>query len=283
MKNFLLFGLLLSAFTALSQTTDTIVQWTFPDSSLAQGAKSDGGLPVNIGNPITTVGGTSALIYSHAGLTSYCARATGWDGGSGSKYWLVYFSTFGYHSLKLSSKQQSSTASEGPRDFKVQYATSFSGIWTDVPSAIVLDSNDWTHGVLSNVNLPAACNNKDSVYLRWIMTSNTSVSGATVLAAGPNKIDDIFISGVVVTPFVPSIENPHSVSLYQNYSNNTLTIYNKETVKNIYLFDIIGKQVYNRENPSANTIINMSEFNKGIYIIKILFDDNAVVTRKIIF
>jgi hypothetical protein len=281
MKKILLFGLLLTAINAFSQTTDTIVQWTFPDSSLAQGAKSDGGIPVNIGNPITTIGGTGALVFNHAGLTSYCARATGWDGGSGLKYWLVYFTTLNYNTLKLSSKQQSATSSEGPRDFKVQYATSFSGIWTDVPTATVLDSNDWTHGVLSNVDLPAACNDKDTVYLRWIMTSNTSVSGATVLQAGPNKIDDIYITGVAIPVSVPKIEDPHSVNLYQNYSNNTLTVFNKETIKNICLYDIIGKQIYSKENPSANTVISTSGFNKGIYIIKVLFDDNAVVTRKI--
>jgi hypothetical protein len=281
MKKIALFILFLYAGIAFGQTTDTVVQWTFPDSNLAVGAFSDGGLAANIGNPITTVGGTSTIIYNRTGLTTYCARAAGWDNGSGTKYWLVYFSTLNYNTLKLSSVQQSATASDGPRDFKVQYATSLPGTWTDVPLATVLDSNDWTHGVLTNVDLPAACDNQDSVYLRWIMTSNTSVSGATVLSNGPSKIDDIIITGVLISSFVPSFDNPCKISISQNIPENTLTVFSTETMSVIAVYDIVGNLVYCTENSSTHILMNTLPFQKGIYIIKVMFDDTSFATRKI--
>jgi len=281
MKKLILFTLFLYTGIAFGQTTDIVVQWTFPDSALATGTFSDGGLPANIGIPITTKGGTSTIIYNRTGVSTYCARATGWDSGNGLKYWMVYFSTNNYNTLKLSSKQQSATSSNAPRDFKVQYATSLPGTWTDVPLATVLDSNDWTHGVLNNIDLPAACNNKDSVYLRWIMTSNTSVSGGTVQATGPNKIDDIIVTGIAIPTSVPAFENQGYLNISQDNSNNTLTIINKEKAKNICLFDIIGNLVYHNENPQDCTIINTSKFSNGIYIVKILTGNNTFITRKI--
>ncbi len=281
MKKFFLFVTFLYSGIAFGQTTDTIVAWTFPDSNIATGARSDMGLAINIGNPITTAGGTNSPTFNRNGVTTYCARATGWNGGSGTKYWLVYFSTTNYNTLKIYSRQQSSTSSNGPRDFKVQYALSLPGTWTDVPSASILDSNDWSHGTLSNVSLPAACDNQDSVYLRWIMTSDTSVGNATVLQSGPNKIDNIIVTGIAILTSISSFENQQNIIILQNNLNKTLTVSDNEIFRNVSIYDVAGNLVYDNKNPLKYTIINTSKFSKGIYFLKVLFDDNTMVTRKI--
>ena len=180
-----------------------IVQWHFPN--IPDNSTADGGVAANLAKTISTVGGTSAIDYSNAGATTQAAYATGWNTGSGSKYWMVQFATTGFRSINISSKQRSST--DGPRNFKTQYKVG-AGAWTDVTSGAVVVANNWTGGVLSNVVLPTACDNQASVSIRWIMTSNTSVSGAAVAVAGNSLIDDIYIKGdVIVTNAQTTVSN----------------------------------------------------------------------------
>ena len=283
MKRILLFGLLFYSITIYCQTTDVIVQWTFPDSALATGANSDGGMPQNIGIPITSNGGTNSLTFNRTGASTFCARSLGWDGGMGSKFWQIRFSTNNYNTLKLSSVQESATSSNGPRDFKVQYTTSLLGTWTDVPLATVLDSNDWSHGVLSNIDLPTACNNQDSVYLRWIMTSNISVSGGTVASNGPSKIDDIYVTGIQIPTNIQSSDVPTDLIFNQNTIENTVTVLSSESIKSVTVYDIIGNMVYYNEKNASSFTINTSLYRKGIYIMKMTFSDNHLLTRKVVF
>ncbi len=197
MKKIVLIALCILPFLTFAQ--DTLVKWTFPnnpDDSIA-----DGGIPANAGMMISANGGTSAMNFTYSGLTTMSAYATKWNSGNGTKYWQIKVVTLGYINLKISSKQKSSGT--GPRDFKVQYKNGFDSTWFDVPGAAVLDSNDWTHGVLTNIPLPIACNNQDTVYLRWIMTSNTSVTGSTVASGGTSRIDDIFIKGTPTIDVIP--------------------------------------------------------------------------------
>lgn len=177
-----------------AQVHDTIVKWTFPDSAIAVAPFANAGLAVNRVIPISSKGGTNAITYKTAGATSYCASTANWTAGNATKYWLIKVVTTNYSSLQLSSKQRSSNT--GPKDFKLQYMIGYAGTWTDVPGGTVLDSNSWTKGVLSNLSLPTACDNKDTVYLRWIMTTNTAVNGSAVANAGTSRIDDLFITGV---------------------------------------------------------------------------------------
>ncbi len=123
---------------------------------------------------------------------TYAAHSDSWDEGADTKYWQITISTQGYRNLKLSSKQRSSP--RGPRDFKVQYSTDGS-TWNDVLGATITVGNDFTMGVLDQVPLPSGCENQPTLYLRWVMTSNESVNGQTVLGEGTNRIDDIVVEG----------------------------------------------------------------------------------------
>lgn len=98
----------------------------------------------------------------------------------------------GYKNLRLSSKQRSSKT--GPRDFKVQFSIDGT-TWNDVPKATLTISEKFTSGFLDEVLLPKICEGKQILYLRWIMTSNTSIDGGVVGEQGTNRIDDILIIG----------------------------------------------------------------------------------------
>ena len=183
-------------FTAASSTT--IAGWDFSNLSSA----ADSGIAANIGKPLVTGGGVGATIYNYPanGTGGFTAMATGWDSGMVKKYWeATNIVTTGYYNLKVASKQSSNTL--GPRHFKLQYKLDAAGIYTDVAGTHVATADNYTSAVLSNIELPANCDNKPSVYLRWIMISNANVGNATdtsaggTLSAGISNIDDINITG----------------------------------------------------------------------------------------
>jgi Domain of unknown function (DUF5011)/Listeria-Bacteroides repeat domain (List_Bact_rpt) len=152
---------------------------------------ADMGIAGNINNSITiTTGGAtfSAWVW-WVWLPSSSPNTENRDNGSGAKYWMIQFSTLWHTGLQLSSKQRSSNT--GPRDFIVQYSTWWV-IWFDVWLPIVV-ANNFTGGVVNNLSLPSVLSNQPTVYLRWIMTSNTSVSAWVVAAAWTSRIDDILV------------------------------------------------------------------------------------------
>lgn len=185
-------GLLLMyawALTLSGMGQQVLAGWTFPNDP--DDALVDEWTPANAGATITTEG-TNALQFTFAGATTRSARCTGWDGGSGSKWWEIEVNTQGYFLLAVSSKQRSSET--GPRDFVLEYRVGIAGAWTPVPAApAIVALNNWTSGILFNVDLPPACADQPSLFLRWIMTSDVAVNGGTVGSGGVSNMDDLFI------------------------------------------------------------------------------------------
>jgi len=179
----------------------TVAKWSFPVSSadsLVDTANS-----ANAGKIITATG-TNSLTFDVAGYATKAARATNWANGSGAKYWQIEVNTIGQQNLLLSSRQRSS--STGPKDFKVQYRVGSSGTWTDISSPSVTVADDFTTGVVIDKVLPDVCSNQPSVFIRWIMTSNTSVNNGSVGSTGASLIDDILITGSHAT-YVPGYKD----------------------------------------------------------------------------
>ncbi|MBN2777206.1 MAG: hypothetical protein JXR36_06175 [Bacteroidales bacterium] len=217
MKRFLQYtaGLIICIFFSVGvwgQTT--LVEWNFPNNP--DDATADGGIAANSAKTITSIG-TGTVLYSGAGATTNCAAYRGWDSGSGTKYWQIEFSTTGYQNLTFSSKQTGNNDGS-PRDFKVQYKVGALGIWTDVAgTSVTCVLNNWTSGALTNISLPAACDDQSSIYLRWIMTSNTSIGGSTIAANRYSGIDDVIIKGTAL----PSCTPPSTQATIGAYTNNT--------------------------------------------------------------
>ncbi len=229
----------------------TLVEWNFPNTSADSLVDVASTSPNNMACVITPIGGTTGWNYkTFLGASplpySFCAYASsGWNGGAGTKGWEINFSTIGCHNLDVSSKQQSSGT--GPRDFKIQYKIGVSGIYYDLPGATVKDSANMTSGVINCIALLPICENQPSVYLRWVMSTNTSVNNGTVAAGGTSRIDDIVVncnsigyyrtiksgkwkdktvwqySPDNIIPYIPADTTP-------TYASKTITIQNGHTV-----------------------------------------------------
>jgi PKD repeat protein len=194
--NWLFFVMLFGAsvLPSMTQAAPTpLVEWTFPNSS--DNSIADGGTPENISKNITLVGG-GIPTFATSGATTSSARATGWQSGQLQKYWQLEVDTRDYHNVTLSSKQRSS--STGPRDFVVEYRIGTDGAWTAIPGGIVTLADNFTTGTLDTIPLPSECANQQMVFIRFLMSTNISVSGSTVTSTGASRIDDIIISAELI-------------------------------------------------------------------------------------
>jgi hypothetical protein len=281
MKNLILTFFFLSAFSIALNAQIILAKWTFPTGNSTD-SLADGGIPVNLDKAIKTMGGTSAIDFSKNGATTKAAQATNWDNGSMFKYWTVMINTKGYENLKISSKMQSGGNNPGPRDFVVQYHTGIGGTWADIPGTTIVTANDWTTGWLDSVAMPTACNNQETLYLRWIMTSNLNSSGATVTATGINKIDDIYITGKMIETSTGEQAQGKSCLVYPFPADQQLIISSSFPINNLTLYSISGRIWYQNTTAGMKQMtISVETIPAGIYMLSISSNDGQMVTRKV--
>lgn len=211
----------------------TLVEWNFPDPGADDVA--DAGIAINLSKIISANGGVNTIIYTAAGATTRSISGANWSSGSGSRFWQVEFATTGYKTIKLYSKQRSSGT--GPRDFKAQYRIATTGTWTDISGGTITVANNFTSGVLSGVSLPVVTENIPSVFVRWILTSNTGVNGSATQNGGVSNIDDIVITGELdCTPPTPTFTTSPSSPLCKG----TDVTYTTESGKTNYVWNVPG-------------------------------------------
>ncbi len=78
--------------------------------------------------------------------------------------------------------------------------------------------------------------------------------------------------------------NNFSMTYYPNPFTQTLTIEFDKVMKNaeIYLFDLVGKQVLHKALSGEQTIINTSAIENGIYIMKVVSGDGDLFVGKVV-
>jgi len=225
------FAFLIIAFFFFASTAAwsqaVIVSWTFPNNP--DDSVADGGIPANLGKYIGTRGGAGTSTFGYSGFTTQSAGAQQWANGANVKCWQAEFSTASYAQLFIRSKHKSHHPQDfGPRDWLVQYRIGSSGSWTTFASFTIRTGNQWDS--LSITPLPTACNNQPSLYIRWLMASNTPTQGnGNVNNDAYNYIDDVFVTtgcnvptvaatplaqticpGASITPIV--ITNPNNIA-----------------------------------------------------------------------
>ena len=216
---------------------ELIAAWTFPVES----QEADQGIAENIGNMITREPEFTGSYSYFGGVEDNAISTTSWQDGEGTKYWKVELSTLNYGDLNISSAQRSSGT--GPRDFKVQYRIGETGDWNDVENSDIEVDEGFTAGVLNELPLPSACNNKSVLFLRWVMTSNTNVNGETVAGAGASRIDMIKIKGYYSDDFeliVMDVDNPDDITVEEGTAFEELPL--PEEV-NVHLDDLSSEFV----------------------------------------
>ncbi|MDD3132858.1 MAG: T9SS type A sorting domain-containing protein [Bacteroidales bacterium] len=198
-KQIFTIALALMAMFAFGQ--ETITGWDFPVNSGADSLNANMGTEQNQRYDIRMENdaGNDGMISLTEGFETYAATTDGWDNGIESKYWSVKFKASGYKNFKVSSMQFSDADMPGPRDWKMQYRLSNQESWTNIPNGEVTAANDWSTARVTNLPLPAETNNPSgSVYVRWVVTSNTDINGNELLSTGISKIDNILVTAMPI-------------------------------------------------------------------------------------
>jgi len=91
-------------------------------------------------------------------------------------------------------------------------------------------------------------------------------------------------SVTVCTSIDQSTESELNINVFPNPNNGlfTVTTPNYENTLNIKITNLLGQIVYNDIITSERTEINLQNYCKGIYIIKILFKNNTIYTSKVV-
>lgn len=156
------------------------------------------------GRVMNIVGLTSSGYSGTNGQTTY-----GWN-SVGSDAWVTSaFSTEGYISLSGSFQMKANT-NLGPRDFKVQYSLNGSS-WTDVETGAVVVLNS-TFGTY-NFSLPSVCDNKSTLYVRWVLNSTIRLDGGAL--SPTNTTHNASLKGVSIAgnPFAPPSTQASNISI----------------------------------------------------------------------
>ncbi|HPW67145.1 MAG TPA: T9SS type A sorting domain-containing protein, partial [Salinivirgaceae bacterium] len=264
------------------QLIETIVEWTFPETG--ENRLASGGIDVNLDRMISRESEFTGAYSDADGNGTRAISTTKWENGTNTKYWIIDFATTGYENITLSSKQRSSNT--GPRDFKVQVKLDGTD-WIDVASSEIVVANNFTSGVLSDIALPEVCSNQGNVYLRWIMTSDTSVNGSIVTSVGSNRIDNIIIKGYVSSEqqfYVTFNVTSGGAPVYNaKISINNEVLYTDETGQNELLL-ANGTYPYTVEKDgyeaySGNVVVNNEDQIVSINLTTGIFDKVSSAIR----
>lgn len=124
---------------------------------------------------------------------------------------------------------------------------------------------------------------------KTINTVTAQSSGKLIIGGNFSYYDNVIRNGIARVDALPvSIEEIFSVSgsfttIYPNPSNDGRFII-QSTINSTFdveIVDIYGKYILSKENVSSNSVVNLSELNNGVYIIR-LSAKNKVINRKII-
>ena len=117
----------------------------------------------------------------------------GLDGLANNAWWQTYISTAGRTDIAVTWRMRSTNT--GPRDWQLQYRVGTGGGWNNVGGLIVLPSGNPAFTGISDKSrfLPQSAEGHDSLYLRWLMTSNVATNGSPIVYGGTHQINNIVI------------------------------------------------------------------------------------------
>lgn len=279
MKKLLLIAFLFPFFQFV-QAQEEIVKWTFPTGQLGDTVQN-GANALNLTRTIRIEGAGPMTMTNGQVSGDYAATATNWNDGMNTKNWNIKFKTTGYDHVKISSKQRAGGNNGGPRDFKLQYKIGNTGTWADISGGTVILANDWVSGVVSNLDLPSECQNQSgSVYIRWIMATNTDVLGGAVTAAGISKIDDIIVTGMLLTGLADG-KQEETLATFPNPSASDFSISLPDKTTSVEIFNNKGQLVYSAV--PENQILKVEKpLSSGLYFVKAITNSKAITVKHLV-
>ncbi len=84
----------------------------------------------------------------------------------------------------------------------------------------------------------------------------------------------------------PSLAEKATIAVFPNPSNGFFTISSDEQVMAFSVIDLLGKEVISQPSVIANSneslIVNLSNYKKGIYFLRLMLEDGSFVSKKLV-
>lgn len=266
------------AFSATAQTT--ISQWNF-DAATPTAAM----LPSTGSGTFSTIGGVVDNLSEGSMPTGNPSSGKGYSiktfpeqgTASGTAGYQFNVSTVGYSSIGITFDPRSSGTGSKWQQF--EYSTDGT-TWTVLSNNGGLLGNDFLNPV--SLTLPATVNNNANFKFRIVSIFAPSSNGyapvgTSYSAAGAWRIDNFTVTGSTLGVNQNSIEGlkvyPNPVVDGKLYINTTANV-----SKAVAIYDVLGKQVV---NTTTENIVNVSNLNAGVYILKVT-EEGKTATRKLV-
>lgn len=101
----------------------------------------------------------------------------------------------------------------------------------------------------------------------------------TITSMGANSESDPSEEACAITLGESLSENTSSFNIFPNPATDNLSIEANEEITEVNIYNIIGVSVYNEQCTNNNLNVNISEFNSGVYFIKVKTGNGETVKR----
>ena len=128
-------------------------------------------------------------------------------------------------------------------------------------------------------NVPAIEGQEEYEYFNPVHSGSVSY----IIKAVYEREDETLESdGNVIEIYITDIqENDDNVSIFPNPTNGILNI-KAENIENIRVFNLFGQEIMNINVDNDNCIINMSQFTKGVYMLKVETANGTAMKRIVV-
>lgn len=178
---------------------------------------------------------------------------------------------------------------------KIAYTNDSCGCAASIPSIALVGSSNNTLTVIGS-----ATNTPDSLYIFWgdgdstfYNSPNTNISH-TYTTSGPWDvclraygfcgIEDTCLSNLYSGIYSTEDIKELMMNVYPNPFNESINIELTKNINNgkIYIFDMLGKQVYYSQISGKQIKLSTTELKKGMYFIKLITNEGKVFNKKIV-
>ncbi|MGK0413004.1 MAG: putative repeat protein (TIGR02543 family) [Polaribacter sp.] len=195
--------------------------------------------------------------------------------GSLENYFELDFSTIGYEDIKISLAINSDGAAN---TIIADYWNGSNWISTSLINGTQSINSEYELKEFDFSNVSAADENESfKVRFRFNGTNMTEEDGKKVIF---NNIAITAIDKNVLSADEYQKED-QSISIYPNPAKDNIKIFSNSTIKNVLIYNVLGKLVYKSSENLNNSTIDISNYSKGIYFVKV-FSDGPSKTKKII-
>ena len=135
---------------------------------------------------------------------------------------------------------------------------------------------------MTELPVPITGQGTSSIYIRWILTSNTNTAGGTLDNHGVSMIDNILVTAVS-TLGVNEILYTNQVTVAPNPTEGMFRISTRVPAERISIYAMNGTKVYETFATQQTTSLNL-DLPSGLYLVKVQLkgSDDVYTTRVII-